>query len=421
MMRRVCIGLVVSFLVLIGCDKGSYVVQENQAPDGPWKFYATKGEIQNDKNFTFRASLISNGEAILLSDGSYCGYDKVLNSDLYWFYPCRADDLTGAALDVSGNPVEPSASDWFDRVDKDSRHALRAPAYPGYTMVLSSPAVRMKSFKPDGAEGTKHWGFHLKNDEELLISEPVENLDITATWVKGNHYVYPLSSATLYDRRALVTVKVTLGALKSSILKAVYFRNVMTSAYYLPKSKTYENYVMDGGCEDPLDYYKDNTYYSYVAPGNPIEGNMLMVPDGESLCLEKDSGTDEWNKETQQGKTVTAIVDLPIFSLDYSIIDNDKYRYNELIPEIVVLSGDDGSICSTVRLPANLEPMKSYTVVISLSTAYASAELFVTDWDHEDSPDIDFGKVVLPTTTFSVTSWEEHEPHDPDDGVITKK
>ena len=118
----------------------------------------------------------------------------------------------------------------------------------------------------------------------------------------------------------------------------------MTSAYYLPKSKTYENYVMDGGCEDPLDYYKDNTYYSYVAPGNPREGNMLMVPDGESLCLEKDSGTDEWNKETQQGKTVTAIVDLPIFSLDYSIIDYDKYRYNELIPEIVVLSGDDGSI-----------------------------------------------------------------------------
>lgn len=421
MMRGVRIGLIVSLLVVIGCDKGSYEGHENQAPDGPWKFYVTKGGIQDDKNFTFRASLLSNDEAILLSDGSYCGYDKILSSDLYWFYPCRVDDQTGAALDVSGNVVESSASDWFDRVDKDSRHALRAQAYPGYTMVFSSPAVRMKSFKPDGTEGTKHWGFHLKNDEELLISEPVENLDITATWVKGNHYVYPLSSATLYDRRALVTVKVTLGTLRSSIIKSVYCRNVMTSAYYLPKSKTYENYVMDGGCGHPLNYYKENTYASLGVPGEEITGNMLLVPNGESLCLERDSGEDEWNKDTKKGKTVTAIIDLPIFSLDYSVIDYDKYRYNELIPEIVVLSGDDGSICSTVRLPANLEPMKSYTVVISLSTAYASAELYLTDWDHEISPDIDFGKVVLPTTTFSVTSWEEHEPHDPDDGVITKK
>lgn len=194
----------------------------------------------------------------------------------------------------------------------------------------------------------------------------------------------------------------------------------MTSAYFLPKSKTYENYVMDGGCDDPLDYYKENTYYSLGTPGEAIKGNMLMVPQGESICLEKSSGENEWNVETQKGNSVTAIVDLPIFSLDYSTQYHDKYRFDELIPEIVVLSGDDGSIRSTIRIPANIEPMKSYTVMIYLSTAYAEAELYLTDWDHEASPDIDFGKVVLPTTTVSVAPWDPHDPHDPDDGVITK-
>lgn len=420
MMRIIYIGLIAALFVVVGCDHGSYEVHEEQVPDGPWRFYTTKSSIPQDDNFTFRASLLSNDNAILLSDGSYCGYNKVLNSDLYWFYACRVDDQTGAALDISGNEVEASASDWFDRVDKDTKYALRAAPYKGYTMVLSSPAVRMKSFNPDGAEDAKHWGFHVKNNEELYISEPIENLDITANWIDGIHYVYPLSDATLYDRRSLVTVKVALGALSSTIIKSVFCRNVMTSAYFLPKSKTYENYVMDGGCDDPLDYYKENTYYSLGTSGEAIKGNMLMVPQGESICLEKSSGENEWNVETQKGNSVTAIVDLPIFSLDYSTQDHDKYRFDELIPEIVVLSGDDGSIRSTIRIPANIEPMKSYTVMIYLSTAYAEAELYLTDWDHEASPDIDFGKVVLPTATVSVAPWDPHDPHDPDDGVITK-
>ena len=421
MMQPGNIGLVILLLALIGCSKISHEASDDMMPGGVWKFYMTKTEVQSEVNLTFGASLLSNDDEALLSDGSYCMYTKMLDTSLFWFYPCRVDGDTGVALDASGNAVDWDEPDWYERVDKDSKYALRAPSYKGYTLVMSSPAVRMKSFNVNGMENVKHWGFHVDRDTELYISEPIPNLNISSFLIEGS-YVYSINDATLYDRRSYVTVKIACGQLSEADIKSVFIRNVMTSAFYIPKSKTYENPVMDGGYDNPLDYYTSNTYASLGVSGNPITGDVLIVPDGEPdiHLVDNLDLSHEWDKESNVGGVLTAIADIPIFSLDYSTREVDKYRFNDLIPEIVVNYGKDGNMCSTVRLPANIEPMKSYTVMIYLSTAYAKAELFVADWDEYISPDIEFGKVVLPATTVSVAPWDQHESHDPDDGIIAK-
>ena len=233
----------------------------------------------------------------------------------------------------------------------------------------------------------------------------------------------------MYDRRAKVTVKVACGALSHAYLYSVHFRNVMSTAYYMPKSKTYENHVMDGGYADPLSqYYTTNTYETLGTSGTPIVGDKLVVP-GEDKAIHlfqrpdqnvAFTAADEWDKASNAGKIVTAIPDFPIFSLDYSTLDGDQYRYKNLIPEIIVYSGKTGNIKSTVSLPADLEPMKEYTVIIYLSTASVEAELYVEDWDVEGSIDVDFGKVQeLSAKSIYVDNWDTNPDHPAQDGTIT--
>ncbi len=396
------IGLITIICSAVACSKISETTSQ-VAQDNVWGFVITKQGVLQDEVRTFRTSLLHNNDEILISDGSYCGYHKHTG----WMYPCSTDDQTGMALDIDGNPVAWDDALWFEKIDKDSKHALRAGVQRGYTLVVSSPAIRMEKFIVDGTDDTEHWGFHLNRDNELFISEPIINLSSEGTWL-DKHYIFPLSNGVLYDRRSKLTVKVACGALKQADLNSVYFKNVMTSAYYIPKSKIYENPVMDGGFANPLSYYKSNSYESVVNSGTLIVGDMLAVPDNkEDIHL-------------MQGESVTAISGFNIFSLDYATLDEDQYRYKELIPEIIVLSGQKGNIKSTVSLPAKLEPMKLYTVVIYLSTASVQAELYVGDWRVGSCPDVAFGETVeLPVTSIYVDDWTNHPNHPIEDGTIT--
>lgn len=420
MMRRVFIGLIVSLLVVIGCDKGSYGVQEDQAPDGPWHFFMSKSEVLQSETKTIRASLLSSLVDTLVSDGSYCGYEKVVSDGLKWYYPCRVDDESGAALDPEGNPVDWSLPGCFDRIDKDSKYALRAAANNSYSLVLSSPAVRMKRLVFENVEEGKkiiRYGFSVDRNQELFISEVIRGLDVAATWI-DDKYVFPLFGPTLasasdtifYDRRSKITVKVACGKLTSADLHSVHFENVMSSAYYIPTSKSYELPVMDGGFEDPLDYYTVNTYPT-LDSGDKIIGDKLVVPDGEpDIHLEKSLDMScEWDKETNLGRVVTAIADFPILSLNYSALVDDHYKYEGLIPEIIVHSGRDSLIRSTVSLPVDFEPMKSYTVIIYISTAYVFAELYVTDWVDGPTNDVTFGEAIkLDGESILITDWNDN-------------
>ncbi len=435
MMKIRNIGLIITIIFsAIACGRLPENESDGQNMVGIWEFYTTKSGAVVDKVETYRASLLHNDDARLMSDGTYCGYHKPQG----WLYPCSADDATGIALDTEGNAVAWDDESWFDKIDKDSRHALRAAAQYGHTLVVSSPAVRMQKFLVDGTEDTRHWGFAMKRENELFIGEPVINLNVTATWING-HYIFPISGTegnntydgTLYDRRAKVTVKVACGALSQADLNSVYFRNVMSSAYYLPKSRTYENHVMDGGYANPLEeYYTVNTYNSLGESGVKIVGDKLEVPSTEPdihLVQREDQSVaftdaDEWDKASNTGKIVTAIPEFTLFSLDYATLDGDQYKHKGLIPEIIVLSGNKGNIRSTVSLPANLEPMKSYTVIIYLSTASVQAELYVTDWDKNTDVDITFGETVkLPATSVFVDNWSENPDHPIEDGTITNR
>ena len=369
------IGIIVLLLSLIGCSKIQYDVAEGEIPSGAWEFCMTKSGILRSDTKTIRASLLCSDRDTLVSDGSYCEYMKEVQDDLKWFYPCRTDDETGEALDLVGYPVDWNMPNCFDRIDKDSKYALRAAAEDRYSLVFSTPAVRMKRLVIENLESNKKtikYGFRLDRKKEIYISDVMRGLDVAATWVDGK-YVFPLSDptseassdATFYDRRSKVTVKVACGKLRSVDLHSVHFENVMSSAYYEPTSKSYEFPVMDGGFENPLDYYTTNTYSS-LCSGEKTLGEMLIVPDGAPdihLVSDLDMGH-EWNKETNVGRVVTAIVDFPILSLDYSAVVDDHYKYDGLVPEVIVYSGRDSLIRSTVSLPVNFEPMKSYTVII---------------------------------------------------------
>ena len=455
--RNIC--LIALLLAMSACSKIPTQSPEKTALVGPWKFCITKSGTTQNTRATFRASLLDNNDATLMSDGTYCGYYKnhPQGDNLSWLYPCSTDD-GGVAMDAYGNPVQTDNDDeWFNLIDKDSQYALRAAAQQGHTLIMSSPAVRMQKFEPENISGKNiengpnyHWGFKVDRKTELFISEPFTNLNTKASWIGERNqenlivyqYIFSLSDGTLFDRRSNVTVKVACGKLSEADIKKVYFRNVMSSAYYMPKSKTYEKPMMDGieNANSPEsynyleEYYLTNTYNSLLITGTPVVGDKLVVPDDKYIHLVRKEGEDEnvtfsqddeWYEDRDvmnQGyaKIVTAIADFPIFSLDYATLIDDKYKYDGLIPEIIVLSGKDGNIRSTISLPANLEPMKSYTVMIYVSTAYVQAELHVTDWDDKTSQEVHFGETVeLPTTSIYVNDWNHHPDHPIEDGTIT--
>lgn len=412
--------LLVLLLSAIGCSKIRYDVAEGEIPVGAWEFFMTKGGSLQSETKTIRASLLSSLVDTLVADGSYCGYEKEVREGLTWFYPCRVDDESGEALDSEGNPVDWSLPDCFDRIDKDSEHALRAPANSRYSLVLSSPAVRMKRLVFEGPEEDKkiiRYGFKVDRNKELFTSDVMRDLDVLATWIE-DRYVFSLSGqtpasapdTTFYDRRSKITVKVACGKLTSADVHSVHFENVMSSAYYIPTSKSYELPVMDGGFEDPMGYYTVNTYPT-LDSGDKIIGDKLVVPDGEpDIHLEKSLDMScEWDKETNLGRVVTAIADFPVLSLDYSALVDDHYKYDGLIPEIIVHSGRDSLIRSTVSLPVNFEPMKSYTVIIYISTAYVFAELYVTDWVDGPTNDVTFGEAIkLDGESILITDWNDN-------------
>lgn len=386
---------IIFFFLLLpawGCDRDD--VQTEKDAEGVWEFVMTRSGGAEDRKVTYRTSLLNSSNGNLMSDGTYCGYHKPQG----WLYPCSADDETGAALDAEGNAVDAGDADWIGKIDKDSRHALRAAANQTHVLVLSSPAVRMQKYKPDGSADTWHWGFPVDRRQELFIGNPIKNLGVTATWLDGK-YIFPVVSdsddGTLYDRRARLTVKVACGALLETDINAVYFRNVISSAYYLPISKTYENAVMDGGSSEPLkDYFEA----------------------GEKLAV----AADEPDIHITKGNTVAAIESFPIMALDYSTLDGDQYRYKDLIPEIIVLSGTKGNIRSTVSLAADLDPMKEYVVMIYMSTASVQATLQVAGWEEGSDTSTSFGEGLnLPVTSISVDDWEVNPDHPVDDGKIT--
>ena len=91
----------------------------------------------------------------------------------------------------------------------------------------------------------------------------------------------------------------------------------------------------------------------------------------------------------------------------------DQYKYKGLIPEVVVYSGQSGNIRSTVSLPVNFEPMKSYTVIIYISSAYVNAELYVTDWVDGNTQNVTFGDAVeLSGTSVEIDDWLEKDISD---------
>lgn len=391
----------------------------------------TKGENSGiDKVETYRVSDIYNGSSMVLcADGSYSGY---FNQDKGWLYPCRCDN-DGNALDTSGNVIPWDDPAWFEKTDKDTRWGLRIRPLNRETyatLVVCSPARRMQKFRTDNGHGGEYvpygtkpkgatimWGYHLDNTEEFYISKPVENKLFTYTMYDGS-YVYDFPF-TLEDKRSMVSVVVTCGRLAESYLRKVHFKNIMTSTWYCPKSQTYEYPTMDLGKANAQDAYTQN---SYPAEGDETgEGNIFCVPDGQPdiHLFQREGKTGpftEWSKSAGRGTAITAIRDFPIFSLDYGKMDGDKYVYEDQIPEIVVYSGTDGCVKSTVRLASNVEAMHKYTVIVYISTAYISAELLVTPWDEAaDINDIQFGHGI--PLEVDTEKWiSEWEPYDIPDG-----
>lgn len=378
--------------------------------------YFTKSGIiaAKDTAATFRFCNVfpDKNWSILLSDGAYCGYV----SDKGWYYPCKVDDA-GNALDASGQIIPFDAPDWFERTENSSKYGLRMRTYGSYSeynLIMCSPALRMVHYHlPDDPPSSNyHWAFVLNNEDEVYINDPYQVSSFTCTSINGN-YVYDLpAKMVLKDRRAKVTVKVACGKLSHALLNGVHFKNVMTQVHYVPTSQTYDLPVMDHGESNPWAAYTAN---SYPADGQDMtgSGNMLKVPDGDDdIALTKRSSTDEpfveWNHGTNSGTAVTAIKSFPVYALDYSELSGDRLLYDDIVPEIVVYSGSEGRLKSTVRLIADLEPMKNYLVVVYLSTAVVSAELYISEWNTDPgTTDIVFGDCVhLPVESGWITDWE---------------
>ena len=84
---------------------------------------------------------------------------------------------------------------------------------------------------------------------------------------------------------------------------------------------------------------------------------------------------------------------------------------------------------TTVRLAANFEPMKAYTVYIYVSSAYVQAFLTVSDWtihrhwtedpsEDTDKLEVSFGQYKEQPLGLLVADWRLVQPDD-DEGLIT--
>ena len=408
--------------------------EESVQDDTLWNL-TTKAGPHVDQVATFRASLLDNTNGVLRSDGSYSGY---YNAD-GWLTPCRTN-AAGDALDTGGSVIAWDAPNWYDLTDKNSQYALRGGskrvyvdatyfsrhAVTDYSMVLTSPAVRMSSFRPTGAAALSgshvtdpneyHWGFAMdRKTSTWAISEVDDNLYLNATYLQ-NRYVYDFEP-TLYEHRSMLTVKIACGALAHANINKVYFTNIISEAYYMPMwnlldtaidpHDPYEEWKKDGsnivGNYDPATYDPLATYYiTNTYPANAGEatgtGDIFAVPvtDPDVHLVRRPAQTpdfiannewdqfdldaDEWVKGDDTKYVLTPIKDFPILSLDYSIMVGDQYKYEAIMPKVVVLSGTQGNIKTTVRIPANLEPMKKYTMWLFVSNVYIQAVLTVSDW-----------------------------------------
>ena len=461
--RPVFAALLAAAMILASCTKTQ---SSDPSMDGemPWQFSFTRsGETTHtDAVATFRASLLHYWTGRLMADGSYSGYytDNAVDwpfPDMGWLYPCRTRDNDGMALDTDGNPIAWDDANWFDKTDKDSKYALRGHYLPNnesinYSLVFTSPAVRMACYLPEGKENIPenyHWGFPIdRKTSTWAVSPASEGMPLTATYL-NNQYVYTVSP-TLLEHRSKVTVKVACGSVTKTDIHAVYFENTLSSALYMPKTETYEQCLVDGndGTDpdyDPLvSYYTSNTYPS-GAETQTGAGDKLFIPDGESdIHLVRRSGqtedfiangewadftaSDEWVKGSSDKSLLTAIRDFPILPMDYSVIDGDVYLYESIMPKLVVLTGIGGNVKTTVRLACNFEPMKAYTVYIYVSSAYVQAFLTVSDWtvhrhwtdfsaEDTDKLDVSFGQYLERPLGLIMSDWRPVQP-DPDEGVI---
>lgn len=419
-----------SAAAVLSCEKSQPDPDSPLRSDSPWQFVLTRsGETgHTDAAATFRASLLHNGTGTLMSDGTYCGYYTDNNwpggwPSSYpagWLYPCRTDD-SGHALTESGAVVSPDAADWFDRIHKDSQYALRGIGdlnsrfginYSiNYALVFTSPAVRMAPFTPSGAEAPTgeaarnpmnySWGFPITRTSEWAVSPSIDALSLTASYVNGQ-YVFPVEPI-LSDPHSRLTVKVACGALGEANIASVHFKDVISSAYYMPKTGTYEKWVLDGDDGtvpdyDPLaSYYTENSYPTGSATHTGA-GDKFVAPSGMPVHLDRKPGqgtdfirdgdwadfdqeADEWEKGRAAGNyLLTAIRDFPVLSMDYGVTVGDTYVYEDRMPKIVFMTGAAGDIRTTVRLAQNLEPMKAYTLYIWVSSVYVHMVLTVAPW-----------------------------------------
>lgn len=450
-------------LALVSCEKSRQVSDETPSCDTPWQFALTRsGETTHtDRVETYRASLLYSGTCYLMADGSYCGYytDGENNPDwpytMGWLYPCRTDNA-GVALDNSGSPVSTANPDyWFSHIDKDSKYGLRGPGNLGsfginhdinYALVFSSPAVRMERFTPNGGTPPTgdaaynplnyHWGFRIARDSEFAVSPAISGQSLAATYL-GGQYVFNVNPV-LKDRHVKLTVKVACGALSSANIHAVYFENVLSTAFYMPMTETYEkgtaDWEFDGGVADPLtNYYTHNTYPANN--GDPAgTGDKLEVPANAPVHLVRKTGqtpdfiaenewqnftdADEWVKGSNNKSLLTAIRDFRLLSMDYSARTGDAYTYEAFIPRVVVISGAEGDVKTTIRLAENLEPMKEYTLYVWVSSAYVKAVLTVSPWT-ENNLNVSFDNdEAIDFEPLVISSWTTI-PQNPDaDGLI---
>lgn len=425
------IGLVLLLLPLVfSCNK-EFPVPENEGGGSEYGncFLFTKaGEANVDRVETYRVSDMYNGTTIdLLADGAYSGY----YSPKGWLYPCNVDE-DGNALDSEGNVILWDDPDWFTKTDKDSKYALRMRPLQNEeyaALVVCSPARRMQKYRVDeGHEGELvpykttlpkeaqvHWGYMLDRENDFYIAD-VDDKKYRFS-VYDNQYIYHMP-VQLKDLRAKISVVVACGSLEGAYLNSAHFQNVITDTWYRPKVHLYEYPVMDKGETDPYLAYTVNSYPS-TGDVTTDEGNYFKVPvGGDAHIVQRPGKTGpftEWSKSANLGTAITAIREFPVFSLDYSKRDGDRYVYEAQIPRIVVYSGVGGGLKTTVPLACNIEPMKKYTVIIYLSTATATAELYVTDWeDGATINGIGFGQYQSMEIAYGeedpqwITDWETH-------------
>ena len=484
-LRKTTLIVLVTASAAVSCEKPAFSPGDPLSGDSPWQFALTRsGEsTHTDAVATYRASLLHNGTGCLMADGSYSGYYTDNNwpggwPSSYpagWLYPCAAFDAPGddpddgMALDQAGNKVAWDVPGWFDTIDKDSRHGLRGLGdlnsrfgishAINYALVFTSPAVRMEHFAPsrepaptgDAARNPMnwHWGFPITRNSAWAVSPLIPGLSLSATYLSGQ-YVFQVDPV-LKEQRSKLTVKIACGALSEANIHQVYFDNVISSAYYMPMTGTYEEWKFDGddGTDpsyDPLaSYYTTNSYPS--AAGSPAgAGDKFVTPSGEPhVHLVRKAGQspdfitddtwstftaeDEWVKGNDSKYLLTALRDFPILSMNYGEMVGDTYRYEEYIPKVVIWSGAAGDIKTTIRLPFHFEPMKAYTLFLYVSNVYVHAVLTVADWTihrhwtDDASEDTEVVDVVLGTFKTVRSSLDKSDwtlvPVNPDaDGLI---